>query len=429
MLILFTFIGLVISRFKSRSLIYLFLLFAFCTLGASVINFLKMFFKDHISFLAGFQFDRYYELASFFGALTIAWSLDLIRGKLNNWLIVNNKSTKSVMYSVFSLFMVLLFSWQFYQSLRVKKDHVKTWVAEGNYIANYQNEELKRIVENDDEPFRVATVDRRLHPAYANASGIETVDGYINLYPKSYQKYWAKVIEPLTDKDRTKYYYFNYWGNRVYLFSPKETTGEIIFDDFYRLNLLSLANTKYIISTVPLRNDNLLIISRAESYESKDEPMSKNFMKRIMENFKGKNLLVYKNREYLPRFFFAHKVIIFDSSKDMLAEMCVTDVASLKSTVYIERKYFKENHKNIDSSANATIKLDKYSPDRIELSIKLDGSGFLVVSNTYSPYWKCKVNGSNVDIFPAYSTFWGIFLEKSANKVEFYYDPPYKMMN
>jgi hypothetical protein len=420
-IILLTFIALVISRFKSRSLLYLFSFFMFCTLGASVINLITFYFKKHISFLGGFQFDRFYELAPFFSALCVASSLDLIRDRIKNWLIVNNITNKTMAYSVFTIFIAILFSLLFYKSLILKKGNIYTWLTEGNYIANYKNEAFQRvIIDKNNEPFRIATINNALHPAYANAYGIETVDGYINLYPKSYQKFWSKVIEPLTDRDIAKYYYFNHWGNRVYLFSPNEKKEEIIFDNYYRLNLLSLANTKYIVSKFPIKNNNLMPIS---------EPVkSSKVINNTRENLEGrKSLYIYENKTCLPRYFFAKDVIIFNNSNDMLNKMGLTEINSLKNTVYIEKKYFKIALKSNNSYSSTAIKLDKYSPDRIEFSIRLDGSGVLVVSNTYSPYWKCKVNGISTEIFPAYSTFWGIFLEKTAGKVVFYYEPPYRI--
>ena len=70
--------------------------------------------------------------------------------------------------------------------------------------------------------------------------------------------------------------------------------------------------------------------------------------------------------------------------------------------------------------------IEQYSPDRIILSVNLDKPGVLVVSNSYNPYWICKVNGVKKDIFPACHTFMGIFLEESENSIELEYCPPYR---
>jgi len=419
------FIALVISRFKSRLLLYLFSFYIFCTFGTSVINLVKFYYREHISFLGGFQVDRFYELAPFFAALSGACSLGLIRDRLKNWLFVNNGSTKSLSWSVFTVFIIIIFALLFCKSLLIKKAHIYTWLTQGSYASNYKSEAFQRVVnENNDEPFRVATISKGLHPSYANAYGIETVDGYINLYPKSYQKFWSKVIEPLTEQDVDKHYYFNYWGNRVYLFSPKNVKDDITFSNYYRLNLLSLANTKYIISKVPIIDKNLIPISEPkESWISL--PAIDRAISNIKENFNGREFLyIYKNKTCLPRFFLTKDIKVFNSSSDLLNEMCVAEINSLRNTVYIEEKHLNNNRPSNNSFSNAAIKQEEYSPDRLEFSVALDGSGVFVVSNTYSPYWKCKVDGISAEIFPAYSTFWGIFLEKKAKKVVFYYDPP-----
>ena len=79
-----------------------------------------------------------------------------------------------------------------------------------------------------------------------------------------------------------------------------------------------------------------------------------------------------------------------------------------------------------NSSGEITVK--HYSPDKIVLSVNLDGPMILVVSNNYSPYWKCRVDGKEKEIFPAYHTFWGVLLEGGGTKeVVFEYCPPYRI--
>ncbi len=141
-------------------------------------------------------------------------------------------------------------------------------------MANYRSPHLQNLKmreeKNGNGPFRVATVNERIHAAYANAYGLETVDGYINLYPKTYQKFWAKVIEPMTRQDDQARSLFQRLGKPDLPIQPPGIgTGEIVFSRYYRLNLLSLANTKYVISRTPLRDENLVsVVEQAQPWKA-----------------------------------------------------------------------------------------------------------------------------------------------------------------
>jgi len=321
-----------------------------------------------------------------------------------------------------------------FQYFYCKKDNAFTWVKRGNYFSNYQNQDLEKLARvSDDTPFRVATVAYGLHPAYANAYGLESVDGHVPLYSKTYHNYWSKVIEPLTLQNKVLYYYFHDWGGRVYLFSNDNFSEleKIVFSDYYNLDLLSLANTKYIISFIPLVNENLTLLE----YGAPRDRVSFNELStieqgiyRIKENFKGRELYIYENNNCLPRFFLVNKAKVFENSNQLLDDLSEADVEYLKNNLLIEKE-FSQNLVDYNLENNSgKITVIRYSPDKIVLSVDLDGPMILAVSNNYSLYWKCKVDGKETEIFPAYHTFWGVLLKGNGTKeVVFEYCPPYRI--
>lgn len=426
---LLTFIGLLLSKFKSRLLIILVSFPLFCSVGASLISLLTLLFAEHLSFFRGFSFDRFSRLTPFFLALSGAWGLDLIRYKLKNWMIERKKTKEILSWSVFNVFVVIIFTFLLYENCLTKIGHISTWVYQGNYTSNYKSQKFRSLsYRNKNELFRIASIYPGIHPAYANAYGLETVDGYLVLYPRSYHRFWSKVIEPLTDKEIDIYYYFNYWGNRAYLFCPKKVK-EIVFSNFYRLNLLSLANTKYIVSKIPIKDENLEpILNQKTSW--RELPKIDRALINIKANFKGiEYLYIYENKKCFPRFFLTKKIKKFKNSDDLLADMSQASFNTLRNTAYIEKKHMGNIELN-NRYESAQIEIVKYSPDRIEFSVELDGEGILIISNSYSPYWKCKINNDKeTDIFPVDSTFWGVFLNKEVKKIIFYYDPPYSFFN
>ena len=71
--------------------------------------------------------------------------------------------------------------------------------------------------------------------------------------------------------------------------------------------------------------------------------------------------------------------------------------------------------------------MEDYTPDRIVLRVAAKGRTALVVSNTFSPFWRCTVDGIETRILPAYGTFWGVPIGPGEHRVEFRYDPPYRL--
>lgn len=222
-------------------------------------------------------------------------------------------------------------------------------------------------------------------------------------------------------------------GSRVYLFEDDNFSDlkEIVFSDYYNLDLLSLANAKYIISAIPLVNENLTLLE----YDTPRDRVSLNELSTIKkgirlvkENFKRRELYIYENKNCLPRFFLVNQIKVFGTRNQLLDALSKANIKYLKNNSLIEKE-FTQNFKNYDlknSSGEITVK--HYSPDKIVLFVDLNVPMILVVSNNYSPYWKCKVDGKETEIFPAYHTFWGVLLEgNGAKEIVFEYCPPYQI--
>jgi len=60
---------------------------------------------------------------------------------------------------------------------------------------------------------------------------------------------------------------------------------------------------------------------------------------------------------------------------------------------------------------------------RISLEIYTNKKGFLVVTETYYPGWKARINGNETKVLRANSIFRAIEIEKTINKVEFWFEP------
>ena len=136
-------------------------------------------------------------------------------------------------------------------------------------------------------------------------------------------------------------------------------------------------------------------------------------------------LYIYENELCLPRFFMSDGITVFDTEDDLLQAMAEADIGTLRENVFVEQAFWNDMDAGLMGLSNAEVEIQMNSPDRITLSVETDGRGILVISNSYSPYWTCKVNGLEKEIFPVYHTFIGVSIEKGEHVVQLEYCPPY----
>src|SRR5260370_15885339 len=60
----------------------------------------------------------------------------------------------------------------------------------------YHMPAIAAIEKDDQSPHRYASV-LPLQPAYALSNGVETIDGWANLYSSQFRNYWLEILDPL----------------------------------------------------------------------------------------------------------------------------------------------------------------------------------------------------------------------------------------
>ena len=264
-----------------------------------------------------------------------------------------------------------------------------------------------------EAPFRVATLypdntrsdqiyaERPLHPSFAAVANLETADGYMPLYPARYHLFWRRVIQPVRERQPKIRSYFDSWGQRVYLFADDyfsrkraPTTG-----DEFKLRLLGLANVQY-------------LFSRRE--------VSREGLTKVHDGAAG-GLFVYRNESCLPRFFIAHRTLLFEDSTALLDSLANADMANLRNTAFLESAPALDTS-DVSSGGGDTVMVRRYESDRIELEVQAAGAGVLMVTNNWFPGWKAMVNGLDSPVMPADFTFQGVAVPGGRSEIVLYYN-------
>lgn len=333
---------------------------------------------------------------------------------------------------------------------------------------NYEVESLDRLMHAETEPFRVASV-LPLQPAYAYAQGLETADGWANLYPKVYREYWLRVLAPLfknvpgakdifdPDIGKPQDHYIFLGADLVHPTVgalPGEDAARAMREGFdidrrFDLKLLGLLNVKYLLSELPLKSSSLELVyapSKAPIIAfSRDwatgflSPPSGPHGNSIFDKFGnavsdlvgtrqrislGKDIFIYRLADHFPRFRFVNEIEIEPSGPAVLNRLSSMNSSSLLSTAVLEsadastvtrRRKFVSGH----------IDVINYRPDRIELNVTVAGNAFLVIANTWSPYWIGSIDGKIVAPIRVNHTQFGLPISTGKHKVVIVYSPPY----
>jgi hypothetical protein len=309
------------------------------------------------------------------------------------------------------------------------------WLSQGNFVQNFASpviEALRRRIDGDGVPLRAETV--QLYPAYLHAYGIETAGGLQAMFSRRYYEYWSALSEPWLDRRPAGadfgvgtpelYARTGDWPRfrgPILMLAPDDHRPERSLGELFRLPMLSLANVGYFVSRDRLADPGLELVEGPERPWS-DLSRREKALVNLRANFTGRTLLyVYRNRDVLPRFFAAERIVALDSPRAVLAAVGAASADDLRRVVFAEQTHAPATP---ETFGPARFAVRRYTSDRIELQVEGEGPTLLVVSNAYSPLWTAEGDGRPLAIFPAYHAFWGVVLPKGTRLVSFRYRPP-----
>jgi hypothetical protein len=450
-------LGLVAVRRRDRRLVAS-VLFVAAVLGFVYnYHFFTSVFFSHLGVLSSFHFHRLIYLVPFVVAVAAGLGVNSVDSQLRFSLSGNNLIGRRWSQSVpCQLVVATLFAtaiaalWLHTVELRHRNS-----VHGQSFGLLYRHPDVEAIAarQADLPPFRVACVtdawrpglmvdkarDWTFAPGYAWAYGLETADGYLVLYARRYKEFWSQVLAPLLSRDEQRFHQHQYWGNMVYLWSPSDGAPDENFAGQYNLDLLSLANVRFIISPYPLRDENLALVpssrrDRLETLQSLRTPAK--FAGLLSGEWPWRPLYVYENRRVLPRFIFVDRVELFDRADDVLTAMrgmcadefrhtalvCRRDVPS---GAPLEQLAGSTSASSRGGDSAADVNVISQSADRIELEVHAPTAGIVTLANSFSPYWKAQVDAAPADVFPVNHTFQGVYVPAGKHRVVLEYKPPY----
>jgi hypothetical protein len=336
---------------------------------------------------------------------------------------------------------------------------------------NYQIATLDKIRAQESEPFRVASV-LPLQPAYAYAQGLETVDGWANLYPAFYRDLWYRALTPLfAEVPYTRQIFGVDVGrpedNFIFLGADLiqpgvgllagEDVNEALKSGFdvnrrFNLDVLRLLNVKYLLSEYPLKSNGIHLVHAPAMLP--DFPISRSRNTGLVQgarrqtvpdarlgalgpavqplldiraawrrDLQGKDIFIYGLDRALPRFRLVSSVVTEPTDVAVLDRLSKPGVDEAVINV-ADAGPLGGNLKFV----SGTVSIVRYTSDEILLDVDHRGAGFLVIGNTWSPYWSVEIDGNPAKLIRANNAQYGLPIGESARRIRLYYNPPYSFV-
>ncbi|MEW6042024.1 MAG: YfhO family protein, partial [Elusimicrobiota bacterium] len=137
---------------------------------------------------------------------------------------------------------------------------------------------------------------------------------------------------------------------------------------------------------------------------------------------KSKDFLVYLNKKFVPRIYFANKTT-FKQKDEILNYVEGRDFDPLNEVVVENTEDVLKQDIEKSMPCNYQINNVMYSPHRVEFNITTDCPGIAVLSDTWYKGWKAEVNGIKTRVLRVNYCFRGVKIERGENTVVFYYSP------
>lgn len=130
---------------------------------------------------------------------------------------------------------------------------------------------------------------------------------------------------------------------------------------------------------------------------------------------------VYRNEVALPRAYFVSSYVTSQSDQEILDRL-LSESLDERSTVILE-----EEPSGLESIPQSEpiferIRIERYSPNVVEIAAQTNREGLLVLTDPYYPGWSAYINGKKTKIYRANYALRAIVLPQGSWEVSFVYD-------
>ena len=241
--------------------------------------------------------------------------------------------------------------------------------------------------QNDEAEFLKAMLPVNLNLIY----NLDSIDGLETSIPRRVSGLLAELLSERAN-----------FGNKIADARLKPEDKIKIFET--KANILAMMNVKYVISAYPI---------------------SEKIFKKVFENevtrFKIP-VYIYENRNILPRFYVLNKAEFIASDEIESLKKNLTPGFDFKATTLIECEKLQDCGQ---TAGRGKITDSEYKNGYLKLKTEFDSSGWIVFSESFSPFWQAKINNEPVLIYRANYIYQAVKAPVGNSLIEFEYKPEF----
>ncbi len=232
------------------------------------------------------------------------------------------------------------------------------------------------FLQKQEGQFRIMAVDDRIFPPnFSIVYRLQTVGGYDPLYLSRYGELIAA-----SERGQPN-------------INPPFGFNRIITPKNFDSKLIDLLGVKYVLSLADLTSAKLTKV------------------------FQEGQTRVYENKNAIPRSFFAENIVALDK-KERVIESMFSDDVDLRKTAFVEEYRGVVSNTPL-GCANCKVKIIDYSENRITIETDNLDNGLLVLTDSFYPSWKARIDGVQTEIYRTDYNFRGIVVPKGKHTISF----------
>lgn len=262
--------------------------------------------------------------------------------------------------------------------------------------------EYQRYLGEDSTLFRVAPILRStVNHGWAAAMGLQLITGYDSFNYRHYNEYFD-----LMRWGRIRHTDARVWNE----LRPEQ--GEGFPRPVTRSDMLDVLNVKYLISPTPLT-------SRDGRFELvRLFPAQPMFA--LYQGARRADLYLYKNRHFLPRAFWADRVIVAEGAGADVSTVQQTDISAvaivdrkIEGLPAVSRPAAPAGAAEISEARNGYLAIETGNP----------AWGYLVISEIWHPGWRAQLDGKEAPLYRTNLALLGLAVPPGAHRLVLEFRP------
>jgi hypothetical protein len=149
------------------------------------------------------------------------------------------------------------------------------------------------------------------------------------------------------------------------------------------------------------------------------------FVEALARRTRGKEIYIYENTAWFPRYRFITMLHYELNGKRVLDRLSAMSAQDLRDQAVIEEPTPRDGEAPIGQWSHGWVGVICYTPDEITLTVRNPGRGFLVIGNTWNPFWRAEVDGRPRRLLRVNHAQVGLVVEAGEQQVNLFYAPPY----